>query len=207
MKFLVVAAFDPELLRFRELATEELAVETIGVGLVDAAAGMTRCVTRHAPTHAVLLGTCGGLRVATGEVVCAARARLVVDAGAELPPPMLRVAEVDLDRALHDAFAAAGAKSVQIANTVGVTIDDAVAARLAAESDVEHLEAYAVARVCAQAGVAAGAVLGVANAVGSRGREEWRANHVEAAARAAELAFRAIAAFRTSTRAPSPGRS
>ncbi len=215
VKFLVVAAFAPELVRFRELArevrakrgrqpegptTEEIAIEAVGVGLVDAAAGVTRCILRHRPTHALLIGTCGGLSVATGEVVCGARARLAVPDGQERPPPLAETQ--DLDPALRDALVAAGARCVQIANTVGVTTDDAAAARLAAHDDVEHLEAFAFARACAALGVAAGVVLGVANAVGSRGREEWRANHVEASARAAEIAWSAI---RTSTTARSPG--
>ena len=50
---------------------------------------------------------------------------------------------------------------------------------------LENLEAFAVARAAAAAGVdAIGAVLGIANRVGPRGHHEWRANH-DAASRAA----------------------
>jgi nucleoside phosphorylase len=199
MKFLVVAAFDPELVRFRELAgalawrRHPWAVEVLGVGVVDAAVEMTRCIASHAPSHALLLGTCGSLRAAaapTGAVVCASRARLTAEAGAELPPQMRT--EQALDPALHAALVAAGARSVVVANTVGVTTDDLAAARLAESADVEHLEAFAFARACTAHGIAGGVVLGVANAVGSRGRAEWRANHLAASARAADLAWRLL---------------
>jgi nucleoside phosphorylase len=190
VKFLVLAAFDPELVRFRELVMDEIACDAVGVGLVDAAAGVTRCILRHRPTHVLLIGTCGGLRIATGEVVCGSRARLVAPKGEELPPPL--VSDQDFDAELTATLVSAGAKCVQIANTVGVTTDDVAAARLAEEHDVEHLEAFAFARACASLGVAAGVVLGVANAVGSAGRAEWRANHVAASARAADVAWRAI---------------
>ncbi len=67
-----------------------------------------------------------------------------------------------------------------------MTTDDAVALALAAATgaQVEHLEAFAVARACADAGVPFGAVFCVANTVGARGRDEWRANHERAAAAA-----------------------
>jgi nucleoside phosphorylase len=243
MKFLVVAAFEPELTRFRELASRgsklaaELVVEAVGVGVVEAAIGVTRCVAAHRPTHALMLGTCGAFAAAAGpaadrahpavgDVVTGARARLldaaVLEERAAAPGPM-PLAEA-LDAALHDALVAAGAKSVQIANTIAVTIDDALAARAAASlaslasgeageageparpalPAVEHLEAFAFARACARAGVAAGVALGVANVVGADGREAWRNNHVEASARAAAVAWTAL--VRTSTRARSPAR-
>jgi futalosine hydrolase len=50
---------------------------------------------------------------------------------------------------------------------------------------LENLEAFAVARAAGAAGVEAVAVvLGIANRVGPRGHQEWRAHHV-AASRAA----------------------
>ncbi len=197
MKFLVVAAFEPELVRFRELAGTAglagLAIEAIGVGVVDAAIGMTRCIARHAPTHALLLGTCGafpGRGLSIGDVVSGRIARIACEKGAELPPPM---------RAEEELTLVPGIKSVQITNTVGITVEDR-----AADADVEHLEAFAVARACAAHQVPCAIVLGVANMVGASGRSEWRANHVEASARAADAAFSFL---RTSTTAPSPERA
>lgn len=206
MKLLVVAAWEPEMVRFRASSTQgpregvEVVCEAIGVGLVESALGMTRCVARHAPDLALLLGTAGALPrgpggVAIGEVVVASAAR-IVDAGildrrSALPAPM--PASVSLDAAMHDALLKSGAKSVQIANTMGITVDDALAASLAAGGDhVEHLEAFAFARACAIASVRCGIVLGIANVVGARGRAEWLANHVQASAAAADLAFAAL---------------
>jgi nucleoside phosphorylase len=236
MKFLVVAAFEPELTEFRELARAdkmtELAIEAIGVGLVEAAIGMTRCIARHAPTHALLLGTCGVLppdpttelaRLAILDVVTARTTFLVERAFVESghPPAMPDRAELDGD--LHDALVTAGARSVHVANTLGITVDDGLAllvsmwtascaieahegreSPLAERPGVEHLEAFAFARACAAHGVAGTVALGVANVVGSHGREEWRQNHEAASSRAAKVAHEAI--VRTSTRARSQER-
>lgn len=227
-RLLVVAAWEPELLRFRErlaaaagagtLPEAEIALDTVGVGVVEAALGMTRCVMRHRPDVALLLGTAGVLprpnAPSIGDAVVASRVRLldaaILEGAAQLPAPM--PAQVTLDGAAHDALVAAGARSVQIANTVGITVDDVLAARIAgaASVEIEHLEAFAFARACAAAGVPCGIVLGVANVVGSRGRAEWLENHSAASARAADVAWDALTALvalavRTSTTARSPG--
>lgn len=207
MKFLVVAAFEPELTEFRRLASTDVAqvdtdVAQIGVGLVEAAMGMTRCIARHQPTHAILLGTCGTFAGAPGVVVAGLEVRLAdgsVAAGrAAIPPPMPTAAP--LDASLHDALVAAGATSAAIVNTLAITTDDGLAAALATKGGVEHLEAFAFARACAEAGVRANVALGVANVVGKTGRDEWRANHVAASAAAARIACDAIASLRA--RAP-----
>jgi nucleoside phosphorylase len=206
LKLLVVAAWEPELSRFRERLAEtppgvELVLATLGVGLVEAAIAMTQCVAREVPAVALLVGTCGAFGPAprAGSVVAGSRVTLVdasiVDGTSALPAPM--PAECTFDRGMHDALVAAGAKSVQIANTVGITTDDQVAARLAVGSgaDVEHLEAFAFARACAAARVPCATALGVANAVGSNGRDEWLAGHVRASQEAADLAWRALPAI------------
>jgi futalosine hydrolase len=223
---LVVAAWEPELLRFRQRREAsgtreglEIVLETLGVGLVEAAIATTQCVARHRPDGALLLGTCGAFPTAglpQGTVVAAEGARLADAAVAlgtsSLPDPMPAYAAFDV--ALHDALVASGARSVQIANTVGITTDDELARRLSAGgSDVEHLEAFSFARACARAGVPCGAALAVANAVGSKGRAEWLAGHVGASASAADLAYDALEAIasalalRTSTRGRSPERA
>lgn len=209
MKLLVVAAFEPELTEFRTLAREakvsNVDVAAIGVGLVEAAIGMARAIERHRPTHALLLGTCGAFTggVAIGDVITGSRTILLdgssVESRAALPPPMPQ----DCPLTLSEPIVAAGAKPVDIANTVGITTDDALAASLSSAASkhadpngaVEHLEAFAFARACASANVAAGVILGVANVVGSQGREQWRANHVGASANAARVAIRAVVAL------------
>jgi nucleoside phosphorylase len=220
LKLLVAAAWEPELVRFRQrLAVAptriDVALATLGVGLVEASIAMTRCVAQEKPTAALLIGTCGAFGAAhpVGSVVSAARVRLVdgsvVDGTAALPGPM--PAEAVFDAGLQDALVAAGARSVQIANTVGITTDDALAARLARAGardgdrdaggdvlDVEHLEAFAFARACAVAGVPCAAALGIANVVGSKGRAEWLAGHERASDAAADVAWRALEAIITS---------
>lgn len=207
MKILVCSAWEPELTHFRGLArgvpTAELVAEPVGVGVVDAAVGATRCIERHRPSHVVLLGTCGAAptgdrRASLLDVVVGTRARLVdaavTEGRAELPSAM--AAEAPLDADLAAAMQRAGAKSVHIANTVGITVDDALADRLAAYGEVEHLEAYGVARASLLLGVPCAIVLGVANVVGMEGRAQWLVNQRVASANAAEVAWRAIAAMR-----------
>jgi len=99
VKVLVVAAWEPELARFRgRLAATpvdgvEVVLETVGVGVVEASVGMTRRVARHEPDVALLLGTAGALpradALGIGQVVVASSVRLVdagiLDGRAELP--------------------------------------------------------------------------------------------------------------------------
>ncbi|MDF2698194.1 MAG: 5-methylthioadenosine nucleosidase, partial [Labilithrix sp.] len=112
---------------------------------------------------------------------------------------------IALDAGVIAAAMAAGAREATIANTLGITTDDALAATLSSHGQVEHLEAYGVARACQAASVRCAVILGVTNVVGSRGREEWRANHVATSARVGEVAWRAMGALRTSTTQRLPG--
>lgn len=207
---LVVAAWEPELERFRALARDVPGVrpriEPVGIGPVDTAARVTRCILQQPPALIVLLGTCGaapGSGLGIGDVIAGTSVRLadpsVVEGRAAMP---YGEAAISLDDELRDAAIAAGARPASIANTLGITTDDAMATALAPLGNVEHLEAYGVARACQLASVRCAVVLGVANVVGARGREEWRANHVAASASAAEIALRAL--VRTSTRSRSP---
>ena len=177
---LVLAAFPPE------LAALDAAFDraTVGVGLVEAALGAARVLRERKPDRVVMVGTVGaypGSGLAIGEVVVAERVLLASPSGAliEAIPQ-----QIDLDRS--DPNDLGSGMGVAVATTLAVTTDDAVALALAAATgaQVEHLEAFAVARACADAGVPFGAVFGVANTVGARGRDEWRANHERAAAAA-----------------------
>jgi futalosine hydrolase len=207
MNLLVVAAWGPELERFQALARAAAArTAAVGVGLVEASIGTTTLLGAGAPAPdaVVLIGTCGALPgsgLGSGDVVSVARARLVdtsVLAGrADLPPPMPAVEEADgrlLARLAPrvGSLASRGAHAVTALTTLGITTDDAMAAELAPHGAIEHLEVFAVARACAVAGVPWCAVLGVANPVGAAGRAAWRANHVMASARAAEVAYEAL---------------
>jgi len=201
MNLLCVAAWEPELTRFRELA-RWIRTEPVGIGLVDAAIRTAELVADHKPQHVAFLGTCGSARadLAIGDVILATEVTPRLEEGSELLGA--RKFAPAVDPALRAALEAAGAKPARVVNTVGVTTSDALATEIAKLGDVEHLESLGVVRACERAGVPCAIVLAVANEVGARGRDQWKANHVAASARAAEALFAAIS--RVSTRAPSP---
>jgi futalosine hydrolase len=205
---LVLAAFHPELesLRARlgdamhaRLGGRDVVARVVGIGLSMAAAGAAMRLAEVATRAVVLVGTCGaypGSGVEIGQVVAPSRVRLVsaavVDRIAQFPDPMSVVS--DANGPMVDALRGAGACAGDLATTLAITIDDAAAARIAHASGaaVEHLEAHGVASACAARGVPFAAALGVANIVGSRARDEWRAHHRAAAAAAADVVLRAL---------------
>lgn len=192
---LVTAAWEPELERIRKLVHGSLETFSVGIGLVDAAIGTARGLGRHEPAHVVLLGTCGAAPtsgLALGDVIVGTSVRLVEPAVVEGRAAMPFGGDAITLASSIGGAALAGARAATIANTLGVTTDDALANALAAHADVEHLEAYGVARACQLANVPCTVVLGIANVVGAKGREQWRANHVEASARAADAAWSAL---------------
>jgi nucleoside phosphorylase len=202
LHILVTAAWLPELERFQSLLRAEpradVVTEAMGIGLADAAIGLTRCVMTRRPTHVLALGTAGAAPrsgLAVGTVVVGQSARLVDATAVEGRSALPFSAEAPFDAAMVDALFSAGARPCVIANPLGITTDDALAATLGVLAPVEHLEAYAVARTCQALGVPSTIVLGIANIVGSKGREQWRANHVAASASAAEIAFKALPAM------------
>jgi nucleoside phosphorylase len=101
----------------------------------------------------------------------------VTDGAAQFPDPMSIATEGD--GAMRAALAGAGAKAADVATTLAVTVDDAMAARVARAvgAQAEHLEAHGVATASATLGIPFAAVLCVANLVGSHARAEWLANH------------------------------
>jgi futalosine hydrolase len=184
MSVVFVAAFLPEL--------AGLEGEVIGVGLVDAAIGAARVVASRKASGVVLLGTAGaypGSGLAIGDVVVAESIVLASPTGALVTDAMSAAIETDAGLVARFAAARVDAKRARVATTLAITTDDDIARALEASTraHVEHLEAFAVARVCALANVPFTAVLGVANGVGARGRDEWRANHESASAACARL--------------------
>jgi nucleoside phosphorylase len=198
---LVLAAFPPELAPLRAALGEglrhpfgghDVAAESVGIGLATAAAGAAARIAALQPRGVVLVGTCGAYAVTApvplGGVAVARRIVLaepaVARGEAAYPEPMST--ELLADRALGESLVAHGGAVVDVATTLAVTTDDALAAQLAGftSCQVEHLEAYGVAAACAARGVPFVAALGVANGVGARGREEWRQNHRAASAAA-----------------------
>jgi nucleoside phosphorylase len=202
-----VAAFHPELAPLRatlgaalhgRIGPHQVTASAVGIGLAQASVGAAVRVGDARPRAVVLVGTCGaypGSDLAVGDVIAGRRVLLVdpsvVDGGAQFPEPMSLACEADV--AMREGLSRAGARPADIATTLAVTVDDALAGRIAAGTGahVEHLEAHGVATACAAWGVPFAAALGVANGVGSRAREEWRVHHRSAA----EAAVRVVVAW------------
>ncbi len=203
---LVLAAFYPELAPFREELGDTLtgvcsgrtvAARVAGIGLPAAAAGAATHIAELEPAGVVLVGTCGAYvtaGLALGDVVVARRLHLVdrgsLIAQAEFPEPISVI--VDANGPMTDALSARSKRTYALATTLAITVDDSAALRIAEGlgAHVEHLEAHGVAVACAARGIPFAAVLGVANFVGARGREEWRRHRVVAEAAAVRHVLR-----------------
>jgi purine-nucleoside phosphorylase len=155
--------------------------------MVAAAARTARLLATRDVDHVVLVGTAGAYAGGPpiGTVVCASRVGLV--SGTALagrgyvplaPPPIDAVAVPSL----------AGVPSlpaVPVACATAITTDPDLAARIGAVWEVEHMEAFGVARACADVGVPFSVVLGITNVVGPDAHVQWRANRAVAEAAAA----------------------
>jgi nucleoside phosphorylase len=205
---LVLAAHAPELVGLRptlgpglrgNIGAWNLNVEceTVGVGLPASASGTTRQLLALAPRAVVLLGSCGlyprriDFRPLTPVVATGVR---LIDASvlsdqAAFPAPMQLLCEPD--RALSEGLAQIDPTSLRgdVATTLGITTDDALAQSLGSQSGcaAENLEAYSVALACAALDVPFACLLVATNAVGSEGRLQWQKHQRAAAEKAAEL--------------------
>ncbi len=190
---LILAAFAPELAPLRRglgdaltgvIAGISVAARVAGIGIPSASAGAATHIAGVDPAAVVLVGTCGAYRsagFAIGDVVVARWLKLV-DLGSlvgqtELLEPLSVAIEAHVP--MSEGLSAEGARAGSVATTLAITVDDSAAARIASgtRADVEHLEAYGVAVACAARGIPFASVLGVANFVGARAREEWRMHH------------------------------
>ena len=171
--------------------------QAVGVGLVAAAVGVTGALLAFRPRAVIAVGTCGaydGRGVSRGDVVRARDIHLVSTAALEQRAgmPSVMAARHSADPRLSDGLGRLGLTEVDVATTLAVTTNDALAARISEAHDchVEHLEAYSIAVACAAFGVPLAAALGIANRVGAGGREEWLAHHRMAERAAAEAVLR-----------------
>jgi futalosine hydrolase len=203
---LVLSAWEPEIAPLRRLARAidpaRLALGTVGVGAVDAAVGAAAAIAASRPARVIFVGTAGAFprgraTVALGTVAIAGDLSLASTAALRgdgyLPEPLATRAPTSGPLAAALASCGKGRRPVPDLPIVGVACPIAVtrSATLgrqlahATGAALENREAFAVARAAAAAGVAdVAAVLGIANRVGPRGHQEWRAHHV-AASRAA----------------------
>ena len=205
---LVLAAWEPEIAPLRRLARavdpDRLALGTVGVGAVDAAAGAAGAIAAARPRRVIFLGTAGAYprgrtTTALGTVAIASDLRLASTATLRgdgyLPEPL--VTRAHTSAALGGALAA-GARAKQSVPLLGVACPIAItrSATLgrhlahATGAALENMEAFAVARAAAAAGVQEmTAVLGIANRVGPNGHREWRAHHRAASGAACRLVW------------------
>ena len=197
---LVLSAWEPEIAplaklvprRGRGAGRDGFAAVAVGVGPVEAAIGAARAIAAHAPRRVIFVGTAGAY--ARGAATPAIGSAAVVDDLSAVSTAALRgegyLPEVQIRRAaaarpLCRALAAGlpgPAPVVGAACPLAITRSAALARRIARATGaaLENLEAFAVARAAAAAGVPFAAVLGVANRVGPAGHREWRAHHAAA---------------------------
>jgi futalosine hydrolase len=204
---LIVSAFEPEIAPLRRLVRglRGIVLEPVGIGAIDAAVGAAGAIVRARPARVLFVGTAGfygrekdarqaiGTAVVAGEILCMSTAALKGEA--YLPGPM--VVQVPTSRSLQSALAGGRAVdhrdlSRDVACPLAITRSAALGRRIAEATGatLENLEAFAVARAAAAAGVPFAAVLGVANRVGPTGHDEWQRHHRAASRAACELIAR-----------------
>jgi purine-nucleoside phosphorylase len=191
-----------------------IALAAAGIGAIDAAVGAAAAIAAARPSRVIFVGTAGvygnalrtglpiGSAAVVGELACVSTAALRQEA--YLPAPT--ALRTETSRRLRAALMAAAGEATtpraprprasrapasrsptsSVACPLAITRSAALARRIAAATgaDLENLEAFAVARAAAAAGVDFAAVLGVANRVGPAAHAEWRRHH-RAASRAA----------------------
>ncbi|MET0341797.1 MAG: hypothetical protein ABW252_12405 [Polyangiales bacterium] len=207
---LVLAAHAPELVGLRPHIGDALhghvgalfvVAKTVGIGLAVVGAATLARLTQLKPRAVVVVGSCG---VYPGphpyqplDVIVPSRLTLFdpsVSAGkAAFPEPMQTVAE--LDPTLADALVAEAGprgRTAEVATTMAITTDDAVARVVhdATGLEAENLELFPMALACKAQQVPFAAVLSVTNVVGSKGRADWRQYQRDAAVAAAEVVVR-----------------
>jgi nucleoside phosphorylase len=203
---LILAAHAPEFAGLRDALGPTLAgthaglrivCATVGVGLPAAGAGTMRHVRDARPRAVLLLGSCGlyprklefrPLLPVIPRGVRLVDASVLMDKAA-FPAPMQLL--IEAHGALSDGLAESDPATLrgELGTTLSITIDDALAARIARRSgcNSENLEAFAVGLACAARDVPFCALLIATNLVGSQGREQWIKYQRKAAERGARL--------------------
>ena len=197
-EILVVAAHPPELAGL----PPEVRRSAVGIGMVDAAAGMAAVLAIGVPAGVVIVGTCGAFSTALqiNDLVCVEHAVWPNRAPhVEVPEQVQTRVEAD-GPLLERLVSLTGARKVTAACGMGVTVDDVTAGRTAAtaRAHVEHMECFAVYRACQRARIPCASLLAVANRVGDGARAEWRANAALAEAKAIGALVKALPGLVTS---------
>jgi len=150
----------------------------LGVGPIIAAASAGALVAVQRPSRVILVGTAGAYEggPAVGQVVVSGRLGwsdgvAVMGLGYVPRPPAPLVGDADM-------ASRSGLRVWDVLTTGAITTDAALCARLGQGFHVEHMEAFGVARACADHGVPFVAVLGITNRVGPDAHAEWLRNRV-----------------------------
>jgi len=209
--WLVISAWPPELAAIRAAGPRlprdrrrKLVLASVGVGLVEAAIETTRLLHVRRPAAILLVGTAGvypgrrhelpiGAAAAIGSTTLLPQAVPALSVALPALVPAREPASAQLLRALVRATALPTAK---VACPLAITTSERGARSAARLSgcDLENLEAFAVARAAAAAGVPFAGILGISNTVGPDGHRQWRRHGATAAAAAAAAALDFLAA-------------
>ena len=217
-RWAVVAAWPPELeplvATLPPRLREQVLFATVGVGLIEAAMGTAKLIAEHSPEAILLVGTAGvypgqsrQLRLGSAAVIDEMVLLATLHPGTsgylpEIVPTRARSSSALL-RALRKT---SKLPSADTACPLAITASSeaAVAAAHLTGCALENLEAFAVARAAASAGIPFAAVLGVANHVGPTGHLEWKQNGRRAAAAACDTV---LSMLRVPPAAPPSARS
>lgn len=165
----------------------------VGVGPVRAAAGAARILATTKSDGIVLIGTAGTyVGHPPGTVVVASEVGLDPDIsrlGLGYVP--LAPAALPCDPALVAAVRPYVHATARVLTVSAIATDPELVASRARDAELEHMEAWAVAWACAEAGVPFVAVLGVSNAVGPTAHAEWLAHRATAEGAARDAVARA----------------
>lgn len=181
-EILVVAAVDAERMDLPGVA--------LGVGPVVAGIAAGRVLAECRPKAVLMLGTVGAFPGGPpiGAIGCADVLGFADPLGATglgyipMAPAPLRA-----DPRLAEAT---GRRRLRVLTSLGVTTHEGLAEMYGTSWEVEHMEAYAVALACAEAGVLFAAILGVTNRVGPQAHGEWLRNREAVQAAVVEEARR-----------------
>lgn len=205
--WLIVSAWPPELAFLKSAlpATPRpgAILKSVGVGLVEAAIGASRLIAEHSPDAILFIGTAGvypkfaaAFELGTAIIVdkIALLPEILPGRHAYLPAVLPKAAKSSaaLVRALRKATALPRA-DVACPLAITASAKAAVTAGKLSGCALENLEAFAVARAAAIAGIPFAAVLGIANNVGPAGHREWKRHATKAATAACQAVLAVLA--------------
>jgi futalosine hydrolase len=185
----------------RSIAGTRLEVVTTGVGPVNAAFALTRCLAQGLPRAVVVCGVGGaypGAGLSLGDVV-SAETEVYGDLGADSPDGFLDMEALGLpvvaghpplyNRLPLDVFPTTRRAPFVTCSTCTGTDEGARAMALRTGGAVESMEGAAIVHVARLSGVPVGEVRGISNLVGRRDRASWRLGEAARRARQALIGW------------------